>query len=197
MHWYEEEVRHLESLPTEEKSGKDVVFYGSSSIRLWHMLASDFPRITPINRGFGGATLAASAWFFSRLVIPLQPKGLVLYAGDNDLGDGRHPEEVYLFFQNLLKQVQSRLGPIPFIFLSIKPSPARWTIADRIIYANQLIRQELSAAENAYYLDLYQYMVNEQGHPSPAFYAEDGLHLSAAGYSLWREKLAPLLDTIF
>ena len=64
------------------------VFYGSSSIRLWITLAEDFdPRV--LNLGFGGSTLEACDYFFSRLVMPVSPRSLLLYAGDNDLGDGR------------------------------------------------------------------------------------------------------------
>ncbi len=55
----------------------------------------------PINLGFGGSTLAACAWFFDPIVAPVShPQTLILYAGDNDLGDGRHPEEVLFFFGN-------------------------------------------------------------------------------------------------
>jgi lysophospholipase L1-like esterase len=197
MYWYEDEVKYLERLPVEKKNGRKIVFYGSSSIRLWQTLEQDFPRMHSINRGFGGSTLAASAWFFSRLVVPQQPDGLVLYAGDNDLGDGRHPEEVCLFFLQLLAQVKSCLGPIPFIFLSIKPSPSRWAIQDRISYTNQLICRELATGQHTYYLDVYRYMLDEKGYPLPALFAEDGLHLSKEGYRLWQEKLAGLLDTIF
>lgn len=71
-----------------------IAFYGSSSIRLWATLASDFPGLSVVNLGFGGATLAACVYFFERLVLPCSPASLVLYAGDNDLGDGRRPEDV-------------------------------------------------------------------------------------------------------
>ena len=48
------------------------VFYGSSSIRPWDTLAEDFdPRV--LNLGFGGATLEACDYFFSRLVPPVNP----------------------------------------------------------------------------------------------------------------------------
>ena len=51
-------------------------------------------RVRRSNQAFGGSTLEACAWFFERLVVPCYPRALVCYAGDNDLGDGRTPDQV-------------------------------------------------------------------------------------------------------
>ena len=102
MHWYDNEVQQLETkIRQQPPADNRVVFYGSSSIRLWKTLADDFPEQNTLNLGFGGSTLAACAWFFERLVLPAKPKAIVFYAGDNDLGDSRLPEEVFLFFRAL------------------------------------------------------------------------------------------------
>src|SRR5580698_11490568 len=128
MHWYEDEVRALEqSLASSVKEAHPPVFYGSSSIRLWDTLAEDFdPRV--VNAGFGGSTLEACDHYFERLVQPLHPRSLLLYAGDNDLGDGRSVQQVLGWFRSLADKVADLAGPIPFGFVSIKPSPARRTI---------------------------------------------------------------------
>ncbi len=93
MPFYEEEVQYLETNINKLPSREDqVVFYGSSSIRLWPNFQDCFPWKT-INLGFGGSTIAACAWFMPRLLFRFKPKGLVIYAGDNDLATGRLPEE--------------------------------------------------------------------------------------------------------
>lgn len=53
MTWYEEEVQELENkrLQSDIKSG--MLFYGSSTIRLWETLDEDFSGYKPINLGFG------------------------------------------------------------------------------------------------------------------------------------------------
>src|SRR5579862_5101331 len=71
-----------------------VVFYGSSSIRLWSTLEGDFPLYSVLNRGFGGSTLAECAVVFDRIVAPCSPGTLIVYAGDNDLDQGHLPEMV-------------------------------------------------------------------------------------------------------
>ncbi len=72
MYWYEAEVKQLEQEHAHQPAKPGgMVFYGSSSIRLWTTLAEDFSGLPVINLGFGGSTLAACSWFFTRLVPPV------------------------------------------------------------------------------------------------------------------------------
>src|SRR4051812_9240542 len=122
MFWYEDEVKALERHAVHSANGHPPVFYGSSSFRLWTTLAEDFdPRV--LNLAFGGSTLEACAWFFDRVVTPARPRSLLIYAGDNDLGDGRTVDDVFRFFRSLAEKVAALAAPIPFGFVSVKPSP--------------------------------------------------------------------------
>ncbi|MBC7920246.1 MAG: GDSL family lipase [Ferruginibacter sp.] len=198
MYWYEEEVRQLENrLKTAAPPGPRVVFYGSSSVRLWDSLSPDFPAIQPLNLGFGGSTLAACAWFFERLVVPTRPDALLLYAGDNDLGDERHPEEVYLLFCAMLTLVRQHFPAIPFTYLSIKPSPARWHLVDRIRFTNQIIAGKIATAPGCHYVDVFTRMLNAHGYPQADLFNADGLHLSRKGYRAWQQVLSDHREPIF
>jgi lysophospholipase L1-like esterase len=152
MQWYLEEVQRLAQLPVTATERPKVVFYGSSTFTRWLKLGTDFPQVQAINLGFGGSTLAACAWFFEQAVPRQQPDALLVYAGDNDLGDGRTPEEVVLFFEQLVAVSKAQLGSIPFCFVSIKPSPARLYLRDNIQYANACIRQRIAARGPPYYI---------------------------------------------
>ncbi len=198
MQWYEEEVRGLEqSLAKNPPVCDPVVFYGSSSIRLWDTLNRDFPGERLVNLGFGGSTLEACTYFFERLIVPCCPRSLVLYAGDNDLGDGKSPEQVLGYYQALSDKVRRYLGPIPFAFISIKSSQARHSLLTSIVKTNALIRQAHLSRPGRIYLDVFSLMLNEQGLPRPELYAEDGLHLSPAGYALWRNVLCAHHNELF
>lgn len=188
MIWYEADVRPLEekvkaSTPATEKT----VFYGSSSIRLWTTLAQDFPHLDTLNLGFGGSTLAACTWFFERLVVPTQPKAIVFYAGDNDLGNGRHPEEIYQFFCAFAGKMRNLLPDVPLYFLSVKISLARWGIAEEIQYTNKLIRREMEQYPDWQYIDMTTPLLDQHGSPRREFFENDGLHLSPAGYQVWAQ----------
>jgi lysophospholipase L1-like esterase len=191
MDCYESEVRALEKCPPNKTC--PVVFYGSSSIRLWPGLEN----AGIVNRGFGGSTLEACVYFFERLVAPLQPRSLVVYAGDNDLGDGRSPEQVLTWFQQLARKIERELPGVPFGFMSVKPSPARVAILDRIRRANNLIQREIDRHPAAYFIPVYDPMLDSQGRPRKDLFLADGLHLDAAGYRLWEQLLEPFGNRIF
>jgi lysophospholipase L1-like esterase len=198
MDWYEPEVRALERARVQEGLPKNpVVFYGSSTIRLWDDLNEDLGSPRALNLGFGGSTLEACAYFFERLVPPARPCSLVVYAGDNDLGDGRSPQEVLSFFRTLAAKVDRHLGALEFAFISIKPSPARFNIVDRIRAANKLIRQEIEIRPRGYFIDVFDAMLDPEGNPERKLFNEDGLHMSHAGYQLWAKLLSSYRHRIF
>jgi len=193
---------------TERAEPRSVVFYGSSSIRLWSSLQADIAPLTGhtprqiINLGFGGSTLAACVHFFDllpgRIVREQGPlRSLVFYAGENDLGDGKSVEAVVDSFFWLHAMVRDRLGETPFAFLSIKPSPARVAVRERIRAVNSQIRDQIASRPQSLYIDLYAEMVHPDGTPRTELWAEDGIHLSPAGYALWTRVLAQYQEVLF
>lgn len=195
MLWYENEVQRLEQEKGQLTVEPKLLFYGSSSIRLWDSLHEDFSAYQPANLGFGGSTLAACVWFFDRLVAPYHPDSLIVYAGDNDLGDGRHPEEVFIFFRQLVACTRERFGDIPLAFISIKPSITRWNILDSIRYTNKIIEAEISRqGGNLHFINVYNRMTDNAGYPKREFLDPDGLHMSQKGYALWKEIIGQYLS---
>ncbi len=199
MQWFEEEVSRLETARAAQNfSSAPVVFYGSSSIRLWDTLAADLADPRALNQGFGGSTLEACAYFFERLVAPLRPSSLVLYAGDNDLGDGQNPEQVLSSFRALIAKMDQALPQVAFTYMSIKPSPARSAIVKEIWETNRLIRAEVETRGNcALFLNIFDAMLDSQCRPRSDLFGEDGLHLNRDGYRLWTELLSPFRHRIF
>lgn len=197
MYWYEEEVRRIEKLHQRLTYKPEVVFYGSSSLRLWDDIYADFSNLKIVNLGFGGSTLAACTWFFERVMFNYQPKVLIIYAGDNDLGDGRHPEEILIFFQQIMVKAELAFGNIPCFFVSLKPSPARWHMEQQFRYTNNLIESEIIKQNgNWKFVDVFKKMVDKHGQPKTALFADDGLHLGHLGYALWQELIADALSKV-
>lgn len=188
MDWYEDEVVRVEKESEKLSYQPETVFYGSSSINLWPTLYADFEEFKPVNLGFGGSTIAACSWFFDRIMAQINSaKAIVIYAGDNDLGDGRSPMEVCLHYRQLVGQARVKFGDVPLYFISIKPSLQRWELISEIRTANQLILNETENDPNQHYIDIFPSMLNEQGKPSKVFFEQDGLHLSLLGYELWEK----------
>jgi lysophospholipase L1-like esterase len=197
MVWYENEIQRLEKERTELTYDPKLLFYGSSSIRLWETLYDDFADYKPVNLGFGGSTLAACDWFFDRVVSPFHPDSIIVYAGDNDLGDGRHPEEVFIFFQQLVARTRRQFGDIPLAYISVKPSISRWNIVDSIRYCNKIIEEEIKRqADHLYFINIYNRMTDNAGYPKREFLDPDGLHINEKGYALWKGIIHQYLSTI-
>jgi lysophospholipase L1-like esterase len=169
-----------------------IVFVGSSSIRLWD-LAKSFPGRPTINRGFGGSELADSVQYADRLVIKHKPRTVVLYAGDNDIAHGKAAEDVARDFGEFVKAVQAGVPGVKIVYIAIKPSLARWKLADEIKQANQLIAKACQADENLAFVDVWGPMLGEDGRPKKELFRADGLHLSEAGYKLWAKLVEPHL----
>nr|WP_295925142.1 GDSL-type esterase/lipase family protein [uncultured Dyadobacter sp.] len=195
MVWYEDEVARVEKELLSLPYDPETIFYGSSSFTLWQTLYQDFEALKPVNLGFGGSTLAACVWFFERIVVPVTTaRRILIYAGDNDLGDGRHPTEVLLFYRQLITLIRGRFGNIPCFFVSIKPSLQRWEIIEAIKMTNELIRAETENDPGQYYIDIFPQMVNYQGYPRKSLFEADGLHINANGYALWRKIISENIE---
>ncbi|MGH8674584.1 MAG: SGNH/GDSL hydrolase family protein [Burkholderiales bacterium] len=168
-----------------------VVFVGSSSIALWNDLADAFPSTKVINRGFGGSEIADATHYIDRIVAPYQPKMVVLYAGDNDLDNGKAPQRVFEDFREFVNHIRRKLPGIRIAFISIKPSPARWHLIQHIRAANEMIRAYASQGADLIYLDIFTPMLAANDRPREELFAADKLHLSAEGYRLWTSVIAP------
>lgn len=171
-----------------------VVFVGSSSIRMWETLAGDFPAVSTINRGFGGSRLRDSLHFADRIVVPYRPRAVVLYAGDNDLQEGRTPAQVRDDFAAFVHRVQRDLPQARIAFIAIKPSPARQALLPQVREANRLVAEYAAGAERVAFLDVATPMLDSDGQPRPGLFLDDRLHMDRAGYEVWIEVVAPWLD---
>jgi lysophospholipase L1-like esterase len=170
-----------------------VVFVGSSSIRMWQTLEADFPGIRVLNRGFGGSELSDAVGFADRIVIPYKPRVVVLYAGDNDLAAGKTPAQVFNDFQSFAGIVRRKLPETRIAFVAIKPSLARLSIIDKARETNQLIRDYARGDAKLTYVDVFTPMLDASGKPRQELFLEDGLHMNASGYAIWRDLIAPVL----
>jgi lysophospholipase L1-like esterase len=172
------------------------VFYGSSSIRLWDNLAASFPGVSVVNRGFGGSTLAECLHFLPRVIYPLRPSALVLYAADNDLDHGTPSEITAYLFKLFIESIREPFPALPVAFISVKPSPCRfWNIAN-IRRANDLIRNSIVNHPGVTYLDVFAQMLSPGGGCRPDLFTPDGLHMNPAGYNLWTSVIGSWLNSL-
>jgi lysophospholipase L1-like esterase len=171
----------------------DIVFAGSSSIEYWDLKTS-FPGLQTINKGVGGSEITDSIKTEDRDVIAYQPRIVVFYSGDNDIGGGVSPQDVAAHFDQFSARLHAALPQTRLVVMSIKPSLARWSVARQMREANALIRQHIAASPWIEFVDIQDQMLGPGGTPRPEFFVSDGLHMTPAGYRVWTMALRPHLD---
>ncbi len=196
----EQSDRWEEAIQTFEKADSvnpppkgGVVFYGSSSFRRWD-LEKSFPGMGLINRGFGGSQMSDAVLYLDRAVIPLEPRTIFVYEGDNDIGRGKSPETVVADYGAFVEKARDALPNVKIVFVSIKPSIRRWELIDKMREANARIQLITEGDELLEYIDVDAPLLDANGRPRADLFVEDGLHLNDAGYAVWADLVRPHLD---
>jgi lysophospholipase L1-like esterase len=172
-----------------------IVFVGSSSIVGWP-LESSFPGLPTLNRGLGGAHLSDLLHHLDRIVLGYRPHAVVVYAGENDVHDGTGADVVLERFDRLVQSVHSRMPEADVVLVSIKPSPGRWGSWASMARVNDGLRNRAAPDPRLHYVDVASVLVDPDGRPRPEFFADDGVHLTEAGYRLWTAAVAPVLERL-
>jgi len=168
-----------------------ILFVGSSSFRMWANVQDYFPKHTIINRGFGGSSLPDVIGYEEETIFKYKPRQIIIYCGENDLAssDTVTAAMVLKRFQQLFADIRKTLPNVPVVFVSIKPSPSRWRLKEKVIEANKLIKKFLATKKKTAFADVWSVMLDGEGKPNEALFIEDKLHMNAEGYAIWEKVL--------
>ena len=89
--------------------------------------------------------------------------------------------------------IRNKLGKVPVVFVSIKPSPSRWKMEADFIKANRLIQEYLRRDRRAVYVNVHNAMLLPDGSVNPELFGKDNLHMNAKGYAIWQKIIEPVL----
>jgi lysophospholipase L1-like esterase len=194
---WEKSIRAFELADKRSPPPKDaVLFVGASSIRLWKSLPRDFRQYNVINRGFGGSQIADCAYFAERIVIPYRPSAIVLHAGVNDLSSGKTPQEVCADFRAFVEKVRAALPETPIAFLSINPTPAAWSQAQKQQETNRLIQGYIAGKDRLAFIDQWEALLGPDGQPRADLHIRDHQHPNAAGYKIRAQLVGRYLESL-
>jgi lysophospholipase L1-like esterase len=181
---FEKAIQAFEAEDAAKAPPKDVtVFTGASNIRRWQSLQERFKKTPVLNRGFGGSQLSDVAFFAERCVIKYRPKQVYLNAGGNDIHAGRSPEDVLASFEAFVTKVRTALPKTAIAYISIPPSPSRWSEVEQVKKANALIAASCTK-QGVEFIDTFTLLLGADGQPRPELFVEDKLHFSEAGYDV-------------
>ncbi|MEP6671438.1 MAG: SGNH/GDSL hydrolase family protein [Chthoniobacter sp.] len=191
---WEKEIAAFEAKDQENPPPKGgIVFVGSSSIRKWTTLAEDFPHHQVLNRGFGGSQLIDSVHFADRIVLPYEPRMVVLYAGSNDIHAGKSPGQVFADFRAFVEKIHAKLPKTEIAYISNAGNPSRWAEVEQVKAANAMIESYIQGKDGLKFINVFPRMLGSDGLPRPEIFVADRLHMNAAGYKIWTEIVGPFL----
>lgn len=191
---WEKEISAFEEKDRQNPPPKGgIVFVGSSSIRKWTTLAEDFPHHQVLNRGFGGSQIIDSVHFADRIVLPYEPRMVVLYAGGNDIHAGKSPAQVFADFQAFVEKIRAKLPKTEIACISIAGNPSRWAEVDKVKALNSMIESYIQDKPGLKFINVFPRMLGDDGKPRPEIFVADRLHMNAEGYKLWTEIVGQYL----
>jgi lysophospholipase L1-like esterase len=191
---WEKEIASFETADTKAAPAKGgIVFIGSSSIRMWKTLKADFPDQNVINRGFGGSQIEDSVHFTDRLILPHNPRMIVLYAGGNDINAGKEPDRVVADYQAFVAKVRAKLPDVEIAYISIAGNPARWKQVEKVKEVNRRIEEITKKEKGLTFINVFPHMLGPDGQPKPDIFLPDQLHMNEKGYAIWKEVVTPFL----
>lgn len=190
---FQKEVSDLVSADTAVNSKRLILFTGSSSIRLWHNLAESFPGKNVLNRGFGGSEMSDLLYYTPQLILKHKPNIVFIYEGDNDIAAGRSTEQILTNADSLIKIIRAALPKTKIIFISPKPSGARWHLKAQYENFNSKLAQFTKSRKRVYFADVWSPMLDATGNLLPGLFLEDDLHMNEKGYVIWTKVLNQFL----
>lgn len=178
-----------------------ILLIGSSSFTLWKDVQDYFPGFTIVNRGFGGSTLLDQIRYANDIIFPYEPRQIAIYCGENDLASSDTVTATMVAdrFKQLYQVIREKTKA-PILYISMKPSPSRRHLFEKMREANRSISLFLSESDvragltsKNVYVDIHQKMLNERGQPIPEIFLNDSLHMNAKGYAIWQKEIQPFL----
>jgi lysophospholipase L1-like esterase len=170
-----------------------ILLAGDSQFFRWQTVHEDLAGYTLVNRGIDSFQTSDLLRHTERLVLPHQPRMIILHVGGNDVHNGKTPERVLADFQTFVAKVRAVLPGVPIAWSSITPGPGRWDEADRRKAANKLLKDYIATQPGLHFIDLWDAMLTPEGQPREELWVEDRVHPNHAGYLIRVQHTLPLL----
>lgn len=191
---WEKKIRNYMERDAEQAAWKDATLViGSSSIDLWKSLESDFPGQHVIRRGVSGTKAIDLYNYREQLIEPFNPKRIIIYEGDNEIGFKWEVDEMMEWMKKLFFEVRRMKPDAEIYMVSIKPSPRRAGSLEKVQTVNRLIKEFVESQPRAGYIDIHTPMLNADGTIREDLYLADKLHPSEKGYDIWREEFGKVI----
>ena len=179
------------------KDQEALVFLGDSITQGWgDNLGDSFPGVKVANRGIGGDTTRGVLIRLTEDVLSLNPSGVVMLIGTNDLQDKADPETIAGNLKLILAALKQHNPKMPIILCEVFPSAAsKSRPAESIRKLNALYAAAVKGDPQITLIKTWPLFADAQGDARKDEFP-DLLHPNKAGYAKWAAALRPILATL-
>jgi lysophospholipase L1-like esterase len=172
-----------------------IVFLGDSITQGWtDNFLSLFPGVKVANRGISGDTTRGVLMRLKEDVLALNPKGIVLLIGTNDLEEGAEPDVIAGNLKLILAALRAHNATMPVILCTVMPSAeSKKRPSAKIKAINRAYLGLLADQPQVTVVDTYAFFADAKGDAKPDEFP-DLLHPNALGYAKWEQVLRPHLE---
>lgn len=163
-----------------------------NGLAVYHQLTN---RYSVLNLGDGGDRTEHILWRLDHGALgqdyPYTAKVFSVLAGVNNVND--RPEDVAAGVKAILTRIRAAHPESKILLMPIFPWGKEPLKDARVNGANEIIRT-FADNKTVFLLDFGQKFIGADGHIKPGLMMPDDLHPIKAGYELWFDELAPVLD---
>ena len=187
--------RLVEQNPAADNQNK-IILMGASHMEFWKNCQTDLAPYDILNFGMGGSWVRHISGKNEQMLIPYNPKAVIISAGGNDASGGSPASQIISELKAYIDSLQTDLPGVPIIYVCNWISPTvndKLSVKNTRLQVNEQMKAYCESKENVYYLDTSAVTTWENTN----VWLADRMHMNAAGY----QQAAPLflaqLDEIF
>jgi lysophospholipase L1-like esterase len=187
--------KHFENVEGHEHGS--LVFFGDSITEGWgdHMQGM-FDGVKVANRGIGGDTTRGMLVRLDEDVIALDPAGVVMLMGTNDLDEKADAETIAGNVKLIVDKLKAHNPKIPIVLCEVMPSSAtKNRPAEKIKELNKALAAAMKDEPQVTMIDTWTLFADANG-DAPKELFPDLLHPNNDGYVKWAAALRPALATL-
>lgn len=174
------------------------VLAGDSLLGNWKTSERDLAPTPTANRAIGGDVSRGLLFRFQEDVLDLNPRGIVVLIGGNDLSALQSTDQTARNIDRMLQAIRAQERSLPVILCTLPPrnsdkAPIKESELTRL---NASVRELAQKYDNVELLDLFPLFATAEGQPQLKLLAADRLHIGPEGYEVLGRALKAKIESL-
>ena len=174
------------------------VLAGDSLLGNWKTSERELAPTKTANRAIGGDVSRGLLFRFQEDVLDLNPSGVVVLIGGNDLSALQNTDQTARNIDRMLQAIRARNHSLPVVLCTLPPRDSEKAPIkpEELTRLNASIRGLAEKYDNVELLDLFPLFATAEGQPQAALLAADRLHIGPAGYEVLGRALKAKIESV-